>query len=383
LQDITARKQLEAELAHQALHDSLTGLPNRALLNDRLIQALARSGRRGTHVGVLLVDIDNFKMTNDTFGHEAGDDLLRHAATQTLGAARQEDTVARFGGDEFVVVCDSVSALEVEQIAVRILEAVRQPFHVGSHEVELNGSIGVAMAEQAATPATLLRDADTAMCRAKERGRNRIEIFGQLLRTNSGVRLATTSALHRALQRAEFTVHYQPIVELTTGAMVSVEALLRWDQPGRGIVSPAEFIPLAEETGLIVPIGAWVLEEACRQLVDWQRTQKSLSVAVNVSVRQMVASNIADLVADVLERTGLRPAGCRFPNGAAGPVAFAGRLVERRPRERRTSTCLLMDSPHTSVTARLSRALREARSTSGRYDAARRFLRRVTMTSDT
>jgi diguanylate cyclase (GGDEF)-like protein/PAS domain S-box-containing protein len=308
LQDITGYKQLQNELAHNALHDSLTGLPNRVLLDDRLVQALARAERVSGHLGVMFLDVDNFKEVNDNFGHGTGDDVLRHAARQLAGAVRPGDTVARFGGDEFVVVCDNVTAVEAREIAGRILESLSEPCRVGTQDIQLRASLGIALAGEHATPASLLREADAAMYRAKERGRGRIEIFDEVLRSRVELRLATASALHRALERHEFTVHYQPIVDLRTGEMVSVEALLRWHQPDRGLISPAEFIPLAEETGLIVPIGAWVLEEACRQLVEWQQTQSSLTVAVNLSVRQMVGCDVAALIAGVVDRTGVCPA---------------------------------------------------------------------------
>jgi diguanylate cyclase (GGDEF)-like protein/PAS domain S-box-containing protein len=309
LQDITGRKQMEQELAHQALHDSLTDLPNRALLTDRLVHGLAGSRRRGSRLGVMFLDVDHFKVVNDSLGHASGDDLLRRAAARIAGAIRDGDTVARFGGDEFVVVCDDVSARQTQQIAERVLEALSQPCQIGDQEVNVTASVGIAIAGKDSTPETLLRDSDAAMYRAKERGRGRIELFDEVLRSKTERRWATEQALRGALERDEFAVHYQPIVDLTTGAMVSAEALLRWDHPDRGLVSPAEFIPVAEETGLIVPIGTWVLEQACQQLVDWQRTEPSMSVAVNLSVRQMLAPHVVGLIEDVLRRTGARPEG--------------------------------------------------------------------------
>jgi diguanylate cyclase (GGDEF)-like protein/PAS domain S-box-containing protein len=311
LQDITGRKQMEDELAHQALHDSLTGLPNRALLTDRLVHGLARSRRRGSQLGVMFLDVDHFKVVNDSLGHTSGDHLLRIAADRIASAIRPGDTVARFGGDEFVVVCDDVSALETELIGQRVLDALSRPCLISGQEMNVTASLGIAVANEDATPESLLRDSDAAMYRAKERGRARIEMFDETLRHRTEQRLGTSSALHHALDRNEFTVDYQPIIDLSTGAMVCAEALLRWNHPERGSVSPAEFIPLAEETGLIVPIGAWVLEQACGDLMRWQRTLASmsdagnLSVAVNLSVRQMLSSDIAGLVADVLARTGV------------------------------------------------------------------------------
>jgi diguanylate cyclase (GGDEF)-like protein/PAS domain S-box-containing protein len=306
LQDISERKEMERALAHQALHDSLTGLPNRALLTDRLVQGLAHSRRRGTELGVMFLDLDHLKVINDSLGHNAGDGLLQIAADRITAAIRPGDTVARFGGDEFVIVCDDVSALESDLIAQRILTALGEPCLIGDHDTHVTASLGIAVSDDTATPESLLRDSDAAMYRAKERGRARIEMFDGALRAKTERRLATSSALHHALERHEFALHYQPIIDLSTGEMVCAEALLRWQHAAFGFVNPAEFIPLAEETGLIVPIGAWVLEEACRQLVEWQRVQKSMTVSVNLSVRQMLTSDIARLVCEVLTRTGAR-----------------------------------------------------------------------------
>ena len=309
LQDITERKQMEGELAHQALHDSLTGLPKWVLLTDRLIHSLAGAQRRGTQVGVLFLDLDNFKVVNDSLGHTAGDNLLRHVSERLADAIRPGDTVARFGGDEFVIVADDVSTLETEQIAGRVLKALSQPCMIGTQEMNVTASLGIAIADEHATPESLLRDSDAAMYRAKDRGRGRVELFDDVLRSKAERRMATESALHRALEREEFKVHYQPIIDLSTGQLVGTEALLRWQHPDRGLVSPDEFIPLAEQTGLIVPIGAWVLEQACHQLAAWRLVNPLLTVAVNLSVRQMLAPDFAGVVQDVLGRTGAAPDG--------------------------------------------------------------------------
>jgi diguanylate cyclase (GGDEF)-like protein/PAS domain S-box-containing protein len=307
-QDISERKAMEDALAHQALHDSLTGLPNRALLTDRLMHALAASRRPGTELGVIFLDLDNFKSVNDTLGHTPGDELLRQTAARLITAVRTEDTVARFGGDEFVIICDDVSAAEIWQVGERLLAAVAQPCTISGREIVVTASLGIALGTADATPESLLRDSDTAMYRAKERGRDRAEMFDAALRANAERRSELTSALRQALGNDELRVHYQPIFDLSTGRMVSAEALLRWDRPGFGLVGPADFIPLAEETGLILPIGAWVLEEACRQLARWQATNPAMSVSVNLSPRQITRSDIVGTIERVLIATGVRAA---------------------------------------------------------------------------
>ena len=308
-QDISERKRMEHDLAHQALHDSLTGLPNRALLNDRLLHGLAGSRRRSAELGVMFLDIDQFKIVNDSLGHGAGDAFLSLAAQRIAGAIRPGDTVARIGGDEFVIVCDDVSALETERIGERVLEALSSPCDIAGHELRITASLGIAISTSDATPESLLRDSDAAMYRAKERGGGRIELFDDTLRYIAKRRFATASALNRALEHDEFTVQYQPVVDLSTGLMVSVEALLRWEHPDHGLIVPADFISVAEETGLIVPIGARVLEKACQDLASWQRDggplATKLTVAVNMSVPQLRSPNIAVFIADVLRRTGV------------------------------------------------------------------------------
>jgi diguanylate cyclase (GGDEF)-like protein/PAS domain S-box-containing protein len=307
MQDITESKRIGEELLHQALHDALTGLPNRALLTDRLMQGLVGTRRRGSNLGVIFLDIDNFKVVNVSVGHSKGDELLVQAATRIGAVIREGDTVARFGGDEFVIVCDSVSTQETLHIAERILETMSVPFFGGAAETSATASIGIAIADDAATPETLLRDATAAMYLAKSRGRDRVELFNEVLRARAEEWMASTSALRNALDRTEFVVHYQPVIDLTSGALLSAEALVRWEHPDRGFVSPDDFIPLAEESGLIVPIGAWVLGQACERLAQWQLTNPSMTVAVNLSVRQIISPGIVDMVANALTRSGVDP----------------------------------------------------------------------------
>lgn len=307
LQDITERKRVEAELAHQALHDPLTDLPNRALLTDRLVQGLAGVRRRGGHLGVIFLGIDDFKAVNDSFGHGIGDRVLTMVAERVTGTIRSGDTVGRFGGDEFVVICDDDSTLATRNIAERVIESVNRPYSVSGQELQLTASIGIAVADDKATPESLLRDAVAAMAFAKTRGAGHIELFDEVLRTRTSRRVASASRLRHALEQQEFVVHYQPIIDLSTGLLVSAEALLRWVHPDHGVVGPDEFIPLAEQTGLIVPMGAWVLEQACRQLVRWRRALPSMSMSVNLSVRQIVEPDIVAVIKDILVRTAVSP----------------------------------------------------------------------------
>jgi len=308
MQDITESKRIGEELAHQSLHDALTGLPNRALLTDRLWRGLLGSRRRGSHLGVIFLDIDNFKVVNVSVGHSKGDELLVEAASRIGRAIREDDTVARFGGDEFVIVCDSVSIQETVQIAERILDVLRAPFFSGTSEIAATASVGIAIPDDDATPETLLQDATAAMYLAKSRGRDRVELFNDVLRARATEWMAGTSALRNGLDRGEFVVQYQPVVDLKTGFLLCAEALIRWEHPDRGFIRPDDFIPLAEESGLIVPIGAWVLGQACQRLAHWQLTDPSLTVAVNLSVRQIVSPGIVEMVANALARSGIHPA---------------------------------------------------------------------------
>jgi diguanylate cyclase (GGDEF)-like protein len=310
--DITERKAAEEALVHQAFHDTLTGLPNRALFLDRLGHALARSARRPASTAVLFLDLDRFKWVNDSLGHAAGDSLLVAAAERLRQVVRDEDTVARFGGDEFAVLCEDLSdETEAVTVAQRIIAAVASPIALGERHLALTASIGIALASgPGADPDVLLRDADSAMYRAKERGRDRIELFDDDMRARAMARVETESALRRALEVGELRVHFQPVVDLAGEVVVGVEALVRWQHPERGLVPPLEFIPVAEETGLIVPLGAHVLSEACHTIARWNRRHRdrpALSVSVNLSARQLSSPGLRDVVAATLAESGLPP----------------------------------------------------------------------------
>ena len=312
--DISERKRVEEQLAHQALHDPLTELPNRMLFMDRLDQAMARLERREhTTLAVLFLDLDQFKLINDTLSHQAGDDVLVEVGRRLRDTLRPGDTVARFGGDEFAVLCEDVADVhQVVTIADRIGEAIKQPLVTLGREVAVTASIGVAMGFDArATPDSLLRDADAAMYRAKERGRDRCELFDEAMRARAFQRLNIEQGLRGAIERGELRLVYQPIFDVATGHAVAVEALVRWEHPERGQVLPSEFVPLAEESGLIVPIGTFVLGEACRQAAAWRRAHAGppVVVSVNLSARQLGVPDLPQVVSDALVAAGLEPGG--------------------------------------------------------------------------
>jgi diguanylate cyclase (GGDEF)-like protein/PAS domain S-box-containing protein len=304
-----ARKRSEEELAHQALHDLMTGLPNRALLLDRLDHALARAGRSEELVAVLFLDLDHFKILNDSRGHAAGDELLQAVAGRLRDVIRPSDTIARFGGDEFVVVCEGVAdELEARLMGERIAKAVGTPFPLSAGDVYIGVSVGISLATGNDDADTALRNADAAMYRAKERGRARVEVFDEKLRVRSRVRYETETSLRRAVERGELVLAYQPVVAVPDGRMIGAEALVRWEHPEQGEILPDAFIPLAEEAGLIMPIGAWVLEEACAQTARWLAAHPEASgfgISVNLSARQLLLPDLVDQVVDVLGRTRL------------------------------------------------------------------------------
>ena len=309
IRDISARKEAEAAVAHQAAHDSLTDLPNRILLVDRLTQALVRSRRDDTTVSVSFIDLDGFKVVNDSRGHSVGDAVLKVMADRLRATVRACDTVARFGGDEFVVVAESVKSDQSPlNSAKRIAAALVQPVRLGDTDAVLTASIGVAVAGPLDDAESLLRDADAAMYEAKARGRDMCVMFDAGMRANATGRLDRERALRRAIDAAEISVFYQPIVDLTTGLVMGVEALARWTDPQKGLVLPGEFIPIAEEAGLIGALGASVLRQACCQVAAWKDRfpwAGPLSVAVNLSARQLLSPGLPETVAETLVLSGL------------------------------------------------------------------------------
>jgi diguanylate cyclase (GGDEF)-like protein/PAS domain S-box-containing protein len=313
MSDITSRKQAEAQLVHDALHDGLTGLPNRALLLDRLGRAIGHANRRGGYLfAVFFMDLDSFKLVNDSFGHDVGDKLLQAVANMLAVKVRNADTVARLGGDEFVLLLDDLqSTTEALRVAERVLEGLSQPFTVGGYTLYTSGSIGVVMGGMGyGKPEDLLRDADIAMYRAKSLGKARYVVFNNSMRKEVMTRLETERDLRRALEQEEFVLHYQPIVSLTDGRITGFEALIRWQHPTRGLLLPADFIPIAEETGIIRGIGRWVLRRACWQLRHWQHNfpeDPPLTINVNVSARQFETDDIVDEIENALDETGLQP----------------------------------------------------------------------------
>jgi diguanylate cyclase (GGDEF)-like protein/PAS domain S-box-containing protein len=305
---VIERKRAQERLAHQALHDPLTALPNRALFLDRLALALARLRRRRSSLVVLFADVDRFKLVNDSLGHDAGDRLLVTLSRRLREVLRPGDTLARFGGDEFAVLCEDVPEDDVVGIAERMMEALAEPLTTGGREVFASVSVGIAVTQDPdQRPEALLRDADAAMYLAKDRGRARFELFDEAMRDESTERLLLENALRRAPERGELRALYQPIVRLTDGSMVAAEALVRWDHPERGLLEASQFVPLAEETGIIVPVGAWMLDEACRQAASWSGDGDAAAVSVNLSARQLSRPDLVDVVDRALRESGLNP----------------------------------------------------------------------------
>jgi diguanylate cyclase (GGDEF)-like protein len=306
-ESLRVRDDLESDLRHQASHDPLTGLANRALLQRRVEVALSRPSGAGRLTAVCFCDLDGFKTVNDSLGHHCGDGLLSVAAARLLSVVRPSDTVARLGGDEFaVLVEDAGDAGAVAAIADRIVAALREPVEIAGREIGLSVSVGVSIAGPETTAEELLREADTAMYEAKRRGKGRWEVFQTSMLSDTVERLELSNAFRGSLEREEFFLLYQPLYALSDGALEGFEALVRWRHPERGVVGPNQFIPIAEETGFIVPLGRWVLETACEQAARWCRSSRlSLTMSVNLSARQLQDPHVCDDVSTALALSGL------------------------------------------------------------------------------
>jgi diguanylate cyclase (GGDEF)-like protein/PAS domain S-box-containing protein len=309
-----ARSETEAAIRHQALHDAVTGLPNRVLLEDRLTRVLATARRHGRRLAVLFLDLDNFKRVNDSLGHAAGDEVLQTVARRVAGCLRMEDTLARFGGDEFVILMPEISReQDWSHVVDRIGEVLKQPLEMPGRQIVASVSVGVAIggaSHPAKDAAALLRDADLAMYAAKQRGPGNREVFEKGMYDAAVQRLDLIGDLHKALDRNEFETYFQPIVSLSEGTTVGLEALVRWNHPRYGLLSPAIFLPLAEETGVMTVLGRWVLRQACQNLSRWQASHPSrreLYVSVNLSTQEVHAPDLVSSVEEVLADTGVEP----------------------------------------------------------------------------
>ena len=316
--DLSLKRQTQEHLLYSTLHDALTGLPNRSLFTERLRHAMRRSARHPDDLfAVLFLDLDRFKDVNDNLGHFAGDELLRAVARRLEACIRPEDTVARLSGDEFAILLESITDIsDAGRVAERIEEALSFPINLAGAEVTTSASMGIVTSTMSHDqPEQLLRSADMAMYRAKAAGRARYEMFDRAMHTDALERLRLETDLRRAVELGEFLLHYQPLVSLKTGRVTGLEALVRWQHPDKGLVPPADFIAIAEETGLIVPIGKWVLFEACKQIQEWQAAhprEEPLTIGVNLSVKQFSQPDLIDQIRSALEVTGAPAASLRL-----------------------------------------------------------------------
>ena len=307
--DITKVRQSQDKLDHMAHHDPLTSLPNRLLFNDRLGHALQRAARERQQLAILFIDLDRFKNVNDTLGHQVGDELLKQVALALAGQLREGDTLARLGGDEFIVLLENVDGLKAGHVAEKLVAMFEQPFIVADYELFVTGSVGISVyPNDALDPNLLIRNADVAMYQAKARGRNGYQFYAPSMSGEGVERLRLEAMLRRSIEKHEIFLNYQPQVEMESGRLIGVEALVRWHNPELGLVSPARFIPVAEDTGFINQLGKWVLEEACRQMVRWEAAVLVVpKMAVNLSVKQFERGSIVKMVGDILLETGLAP----------------------------------------------------------------------------
>jgi len=310
---IQDRKEEEVKLRHTTLHDALTGLPNRTLFMQRTDQAIARAKRYPDHLfAILFLDLDRFKVVNDSLGHQVGDELLVAVARRLEQCLRTEDTVARLGGDEYGILLDRIrNVADAARVAQRILKSLAEPVNLSGYEVYTSASIGIVDSATAhGLPEYMIRSADMAMYRAKGAGKARYEMFDRAMHADALARLQLETDLRHAVQREEFVAHYQPVISLETGEIAGFEALIRWKHPERGLVPPNDFIPLAEETGMILPMGQWILAEACKQVAGWQQAfprAEPLSIGVNLSVKQFAQPDLREHIADIVRTTGVLP----------------------------------------------------------------------------
>jgi diguanylate cyclase (GGDEF)-like protein len=328
IRDITARKRAEAALEHQALHDALTDLPNRVLLHDRLQQAIRAAERDHTAVALLIMDLDRFKDVNDTFGHHTGDQLLEQLGNRLGGVLRGSDTIARLGGDEFAVLLPTATVDDANQIADRLLEVLEEPFSLNGLHLEINASIGIALSPQHGADAdTLLRRADVAMYIAK-RASSGHALYTAEQDQHSPMRLALVGELRRAIDQHELALYFQPKVSLKDSRMLCAEALVRWQHPRHGLLGPDQFVPIAEQTGLIRPLARWVLEAAVRQCHRWRQEGLDLAVAVNLSMRNLHDAEIVDMIRQLLARWGIPPARLVIEITESSLMADAARAMD-------------------------------------------------------
>lgn len=346
INDVTEQQRYQRQLEYRAQHDELTGLANRNLMRDRLDQSLIYADRHGRNVAVLFVGLDRFKLVNDSLGHPAGDELLKVIAKRLVGLARRGDTVARHGGDTFVVLLADVAREEdVSRIARRVLEAASEPVRIDGHDIHVTSSIGISLFPRDGAKADrLIQSADTAMYQAKELGRNNFQFFRAELNARMLERLTLEGRLQRALREQEMVLYYQPQVRLRDGSVAGVEALVRWRHPELGLVAPCRFIPLAEETGLIVPLGDWVLREACRQMARWRAGPVgAMTTAVNLSVRQLEQEDFPERVAAILQESGLEPHLLELEVTESALMAEPEQMVERLKRIKALGCKLSLD----------------------------------------
>lgn len=344
--DITARKEDEERIRYQANYDALTGLPNRSLFLDRLGLAMAQARRSQSHVGLMYIDLDDFKLVNDTLGHEVGDTLLQQASLRLRAAVREADTVARLGGDEFTIILQDIARGEdAAGVASQVVESLSRPYVLDGQEAFVGASIGITVyPDDAGDTTTMLRNADMAMYRAKAQGRNRYQFFTPEMNAHAVNRMGLKSDLPHALDRKEFSLLFQPVVDLASGTVVAGEALLRWHHPNRGIIRPDEFIALAEETGVIAPLGEWVLAEACRTAAIWNRdSQSPVGIAVNVSGRQLRRGRFVEFVSRTLQETGLRAESLTLEIAETAVLGDGTEVIERLNELRSLGVSIAID----------------------------------------